>query len=85
MNNIRQELNRYVIATLTTETLYLRYFGGQYSFVDNLIECSKTTQRSLAEEIKMNFYKDTKLIDIELVVLPLKIEYKLINETENKY
>lgn len=78
-----QELNRYVIATLTEETLYLRYFKGQYSFVDNLIECSKTTQRSLAEEIKMNFYSDTGLIDIELVVLPLKIEYRLVNELEN--
>ena len=80
MNGIKQELNRYVIATLTEDTLYLRYFGGQYSFVDNLIECSKTTQRSLAEEIKINFYKDTKLTDIELVVLPLKNEYRLVNE-----
>ena len=83
MIGTRQELNRYVIATLTEETLYLRYFKGQYSFVDNLIECSKTTQRSLAEEIKMNFYRDTGLIDIELVVLPLKIEYRLVNELEN--
>ena len=82
MIEIKQELNRYVIATLTEKTLYLRYFGGQYSFVDNLIECSKTTQRSLAEEIKENFYIDTKLIDIELVVLLLKIEYKLVNELE---
>lgn len=82
MIGTKQELNRYVIATLTEKTLYLRYFGGQYSFVDNLIECNKTTQRSLAEEIKENFYIDTKLIDIELVVLPLKIEYKLINELE---
>ena len=83
MIGTRQELNKYVIATLTEETLYLRYFKGQYSFVDNLIECSKTTQRSLAEEIKMNFYRDTGLIDIELVVLPLKIEYRLVNELEN--
>ena len=83
MNGIKQELNRYVIATLTEETLYLRYFEGQYSFVDNLIECSKTTQRSLAEEIKMNFYSDTRLTDIELVVLPLKIEYRLVNELES--
>ena len=82
MIEIKQELNRYVIATLTEKTLYLRYFGGQYSFMDIFIECSKTTQRSLAEEIKENFYRDTKLVDIELVVLPLKIEYKLVNELE---
>ena len=82
MIEIKQELNRYVIATLTEKTLYLRYFGGQYSFVDNLIECSKTIHRSLAEEIKEKFYRDTTLIDIKLVVLPLKIEYKLINELQ---
>lgn len=82
MIEIKDELNRYVVATLTENTMYLKYINGQYGFVNNLIECTKTTQRSLANELKMYFYQDTGLTDIELVVLPLKIEYRLVNELE---
>lgn len=80
--DIKQELNRFIIATLTEKTMYLRYFNGQYSFVDNLSICTKTTERNLANELKYYFYKDTGLTDIELVVLPLKIKYIIINELE---
>lgn len=77
------ELNRYVIATLDNPTQYLisEHFG-KWSFTDNIQMASKMTNKNIANELKSYFYKDTKLNneDMELLVLPLKIEYKLIDE-----
>ena len=79
---IKQELNRYVLATFDNPTTYLCRRNWEYYFVDNLIECTKFTNRTTANELKNYFYQDTGLRDIEMVVLPLKIEYRLINELE---
>ena len=82
MIEIKEELNRYVIATFDNPTNYLSRYNGEYVFVDNLIECTKFTSKSTANQLKKYFYQDTGLTNIELVVIPLKIEYKLINELE---
>ena len=79
---IKQEIIRYVIATFDNPTTYLSRINGEYCFIDNLKECTKFATRSTANMLKNYFYKDTGLNEIELVVLPLKIEYKLINELE---
>lgn len=81
MYNSEMILNRYVIATFDNPTKYLLLKKGEYYFVDNLLTASKTEKRKLAEEIKQCFYLDTGLKEIELVVLPVKITYELINET----
>lgn len=81
MYNSEMVLNRYVIATFDNPTKYLLLKKGEYYFVDNLLTASKTEKRKLAEEIKQCFYLDTGLKEIELVVLPVKVTYELINET----
>ena len=82
MIEIKEELNRYVIATFDNPTTYLSRINGEYYFIDNLKECTKFITRNVANDLKRYFYQDTGLTDIELVVLPLKIEYKLVNELE---
>lgn len=82
MVEIKEELNRYVIATLDTPTTYLSRYNGKYWFIDNLIECTKFTSKNTASQLKKYFYQDTGLTNIELVIIPLKIEYRLINELE---
>lgn len=78
--DVVETLDRYVIATFDNPTTYLSRVNGEYYFIDNLVGCTKFTSRKTAEQLKRYFYKDTGLNEIELVVLPLKIEYKLINE-----
>ena len=82
MVEIKEELSRYVIATFDNPTTYLSRINGEYCFIDNLKECTKFTTKNTANVLKNYFYKDTGLNEIELVVLPLKIEYKLVNELE---
>ena len=84
MIEIKEELNRYVIATFGNPTTYLSRINRKYCFIDNLKECTKYATKSVANEIIKYFYLETKLTEIELVVLPLKIEYRLINETNNE-
>lgn len=77
---IEQELKRYVIATTGYNTAYLKSLHfGNYCFVDNLLEATKTVDRKVAEQMKNYFYQDLGL-NIDLVVVPLKIKYELINE-----
>ena len=81
--DIIENYNRYVIATLNNPTTYLCRYKGEYYFVDNLVQCTKFTSRDLAETYKHYFYQDTGLTNVDLVLLPLNIEYRLINETTN--
>ena len=80
--NITESLDMYVIATLGSPTMYLCRINGEYYFADNLKECTKFTERNIGEAYKHYFYQDTGLREIDLVVLPLKIEYRLINEMD---
>ena len=80
---IKEVLNRYVIATFDNPTTYLCRYKNRYVFVENLAVATKTMDRETANDLKEYFYHDTGLRDIELVILPLKIEYKLIDESNN--
>lgn len=79
--DIVENYDRYVIATLDNPTTYLCRYKGEYYFVDNLVQCTKFTSRDLCEVYKHYFYQDTGLTNIDLVVIPLRIEYRLVNET----
>ena len=79
-----QELKRYVIATVNVPTAYLKSLHfGNYCFVDNLLEATKTVDRKVAEQMKNYFYQDLGLNNIDLVVVPLNIKYELINELDD--
>lgn len=80
--DIIESLDMYVVATFGNPTMYLCRINSEYYFVDNLTECTKFTERNIAEVYKHYFHQDTGLTDIDLVVLPLKIEYRLINESD---
>lgn len=83
--DIIENYDRYVLATFDNPTTYLCRYKKEYYFVDNLVQCTKFTSKNVAESYKHYFYQDTGLIDIDLVVLPLKIDYRLDNESnENK-
>lgn len=73
-------LKRYVIATLDNPTQYLisEHFG-KYSFTENIKIASKTVSKSIAEGIVNDFYSQVNA-DIDLVVVPIKIEYTIIEE-----
>ena len=73
-------LYRYVIATLDNPTTYLIFKDNHISFTKNISRATKTASKTTAETIKDDFYTYTGKTDIELVVLPIKISYELIQE-----
>lgn len=79
---LEKEIKRYVIATLTEQTQYLisNHFG-KWSFTDNIQLATKTKNKELANDLKNYFYNDTQLFDVDLVVVPLRIDYVLLDET----
>ena len=81
-NFIEKEYFKYVIATLDNPTMYLRYLlDGKYCFVDNIEAATKTLNRKLANDLKNYYYSDTN-DDIDLVIVPIKITYELVEETD---
>lgn len=81
-NYLESVLNRYVIATLDNPTEYLIFKDDNISFTKYISRCTKTASKNTAETIKNDFYAYTGMTDIELVILPVKISYELIQETK---
>lgn len=73
-------LDRYVVATLDTPTTYLVFKDENITFTKQIYRATKTVGRNTANSIKNEFYACTGRIDIELVVLPIKISYEIIKE-----
>ena len=76
-------VKKYVIATLGSPTRYLCKAGIQhwkYSFTINIDRAIKAFSSSVAEDMLTLFYKDTGLTEIELVVVPIEINYSIIEE-----
>lgn len=74
---------RYVIASLSSPICYLRKTGigdWSYTFTEDIEAATKTLSRSIAEDIIHLFYLDTRLKDMELVVVPVEIKYSIIEE-----
>lgn len=81
MNNYLESiLDRYVIATLDSPTTYLIFKDDNISFTKHLSKATKTTGKKTAQEIKNEFYMYTGRMDIELVVVPIRIYYELVKE-----
>jgi len=74
-------LDRYVIATMDNPTMYYkRLTNGEHSFVENIEYATNFLSRKTANMYKNFFYEDTRLIDKELLIVPLKINYELVEE-----
>ena len=80
---LESTLYRYVIATLDSPTTYLIFKDENITFTKQISRATKTAGRNTASTIKNEFYAYTGRTDIELVVLPIKISYEIVNE-ENK-
>lgn len=76
-------LNRFVIATLETPTRYLIFKDNNITFTKHIVKSTKSASRNTARTIRDEFYAYTGMTDVELVILPLKISYEIIQE-ENK-
>lgn len=83
-NHLENVLDRFVIATLETPTRYLIFKDNNITFTNNIARCTKTVGRTIARTIRDEFYAYTGMTDIELVILPVKISYEIIQEEEPK-
>lgn len=74
----------YVIVTLDLPTLYLHKTPGKKEWVltDNIDYATKTKSRKLAEELKNYYFHDTMNFNEEIVVVPIKREYSIIEPKE---
>ena len=79
-NHLENVLDRFVIATLETPTRYLIFKDNNITFTNNIARCTKTVSRTIARTIRDEFYAYTGMTDIELVILPIKISYEIIQE-----
>lgn len=79
-NHLENVLDRFVIATLETPTRYLIFKDNNITFINNIARCTKTVSRTVACTIRDEFYAYTGMTDIELVILPVKISYEIIQE-----
>ena len=81
---LESALDRYVIATLGSPTTYLIFKDENITFTKQIERATKTVGRKTANAIRNEFYSYTGRTDIELVVLPIRISYEIINEQEDK-
>lgn len=77
---IEKVINKYVIAT--TDGMYLKKTVAkkEYCFVEDIEIATKAMTKKMMEKILEYYYCDTGL-DTELVIVPIEITYKLIDET----
>lgn len=74
---------KFVIATLSSPTMYLYKKPGEYKykFFKSVNKALFTTDRNIAQML-LNEYQQVTGDDIELVVIPVVISYNLIDESE---
>lgn len=84
-NMIEKEIKKYIVANADTGNyLKVELRNKKYDFVDNIEMATKTMDRSSANVIIGRFYSDVSANDQNLVVIPLKITYELIEEEEHE-
>ena len=81
-NYLENVLDRFVIATLETPTRYLVFKDNNITFTKHIAKSTKSVSRNTARTIRDEFYAYTGMTDIELVILPVKISYEIIQEQE---
>lgn len=81
--HLEKQLNRYVIATFDIPTNYLIAKGNcTYSFIDNIQVATKFVRKKDADEVCASC---AKVYKFKLVVLPLKVNYLLVENDDNLY
>ena len=84
MEKFTVKLNRkYIIATLSSPTQYLvsRHWGN-WAFTDNIEIATKAVSKKVAKMIRNNYYYDFGM-DVELVILPIEVEFRVIKECDD--
>lgn len=77
---IEKTLNRYVVANSDTGSyLKAEMRNKKYEFVSDIELATKSTSTEVADMIMSRFYEDVKS-EKNLVVVPLKITYELLDE-----
>ena len=79
-NYLESVLNRYVIATLETPTRYLVFKDNNITFTKHISKSTKSASKNTARSIRDEFYSYTGMRDMELVILPIRISYEIIQE-----
>lgn len=79
---LEKQVQKYVIATLSNPTLYLKkiYQRKQYVFTDDIEMATKTMSKDVADIIIEYYHSDTG-DTMELVVVPVEVTYNLIKES----
>ena len=78
IEHLEKSKKRYVIATFDNPTNYVVAKGNcNYSFIDNIVVASKFVNQSDAYEVRNSL---VKTYDIDLVVLPMRIDYILLED-----
>lgn len=81
-NHLVKTSHRFIVATLDNPTQYLRKNMDEYSFTDNIIYSTKCVGLEAAYFLKLGFIKQFKKNNIELVIIPLNIDYSLVEDTD---
>lgn len=75
-------LMKYVIATVDAPTTYLVFQDGKILFTKHISRATKTVKRGTADSIVREFYAYTGRTDVELVVVPVRISYELLQDED---
>lgn len=82
---LEKSLDRYCLAGIDKMTgicWYVRYYNNNITLVDNIEQCTKYVERSTARTI-LNLYENSMHdTNIDLIIIPLTIEYYLIKEVQ---
>ena len=75
-----EKLDCYIVATLTLPTEYIHVLGGKkYKMSTKLSGATKIANRETAYDL-ISYYRSSTGDMQDLVVVPLEVEYKLIDE-----
>lgn len=80
---LEKTINKYVIASIDAEgkTVYLRSLHDhKWEIVTNIELATKTYDKDIADMVLMNYMEDFQT-NTEFVVIPLTIEYYLVDES----
>lgn len=81
MKILEKQIRKYVIATLSSPTRYLKSLHfGRYCFVEDIEGATKFLSKKLTNKMISYYIADTGDSDVELVVVPVEITYSLIKE-----
>lgn len=81
IKHLEKRDKKYIIGSVEDGS-YLVYKNHKYSFVKNVSYATKFTSRQLAEKYVDFYLIDTMDYQYPLIVIPLEIEYNLIEEVD---